>query len=119
MNLHQLNNKTTSGDALTKSGDTQLQYLHRNRHRFEPLFGKISKSGDSGDSGGFIPTLQEGADGLNTNVLPDSYVAFDFEWSSSNNIDEHAGTSIENKVTAAAFVDNQGNRKVLHISDFS
>ena len=63
--------------------------------------------------------LQEGADGLNTNFLPDSYVAFDFEWSSSNNIDGHAGTSIDNQVTAAAFVDSQGNRKVLHISDFS
>jgi DNA polymerase, archaea type len=76
------------------------------------------ESGGSGGSGGFIPTLQEGANGFNTNVLPDSYIAFDFEWSSSNKIDGHAGNSIENKVSAAAFVDNQGYRKVLHISDF-
>ena len=77
------------------------------------------ESGGSGGSGGFIPSLQEGADGLNTNFLPDSYVAFDFEWSSSNNIDGHAGTSIDNRVTAAAFVDSHGNRTVLHLSDFS
>lgn len=40
------------------------------------------------------------------------YVAFDLEWIS----DDHSGSRT---IYAAAFVDNHGNQKVLHISDFA
>jgi hypothetical protein len=46
-------------------------------------------------------------------------VAFDFEWSSSNTALDSTGPRIENQIIAAAFVDNHGNSKVLHLSDFS
>jgi hypothetical protein len=41
------------------------------------------------------------------------YVAFDLEW--TNNGDSDTGNQT---IYAAAFVDNHGNQKVLHISDF-
>jgi DNA polymerase, archaea type len=116
---NQAQNEHNSGGGSLESGDITSTEQQVSPPETGEIQAQKPESGDGGDGGGFIPILQEGADGLNTNVLPDSYVAFDFEWSSSNNIDEHAGTSIENKVTAAAFVDNQGYRKVLHISDFS
>jgi len=54
-----------------------------------------SESGGSGHSGGIIPTVEEGAN-INASPLSYRYVAFDFEWSSSNIATEHADTSIEN-----------------------
>jgi DNA polymerase elongation subunit (family B) len=68
---------------------------------------------ESGDSGGYITTLQE--EELCSCPIPSNYVAFDFEWSScpeeSNNIDT--------QIIAAAFVDTNGNSTVLHLSDFT
>jgi DNA polymerase, archaea type len=72
------------------------------------------EGGGSGDSGGSIPTL-EGEQLIYDSPLPAEYVAFDFEWSSSP--EESANTNTQ--IIAAAFVDNQGNSKVLHIADFS
>ena len=43
------------------------------------------------------------------------YVAFDLEWT-NNNDDNGIGSRT---IYAAAFVDNHGNQKVLHISDFA
>jgi DNA polymerase elongation subunit (family B) len=83
-----------------------------------------SESGGSGHSGGIISTL-EGGELLHFSPLPTTYVAFDFEWLLSPTIAQPA-SSIESvdidtqtQLTVAAFVNNQGNSKVLHISDFS
>jgi hypothetical protein len=69
-------------------------------------------SGDSGDTfrlpldgGGTTISLLDGKD----------YIAFDLEW--KDNDDENG---IPNRtIYTAAFVDNHGNQKVLHISDFA
>ena len=49
---------------------------------------------------------------LQPSPLSTTYVAFDFERSTSP-------TNTNTQIIAAAFVDSQGNSKVLHISDFS
>ena len=43
------------------------------------------------------------------------YVAFDLEWTDNGNNSTGNNRTI---IYAAAFVDNHGNKKVLHISDF-
>jgi hypothetical protein len=62
--------------------------------------------------------VEEGKE-LCSNPLPSTYVAFDFEWSSSNIIAEHASGTTENQITGAAFINNEVNNNVLHIFDFS
>ena len=69
-------------------------------------------SGGSGDTNPFSEANNENIrDTLNSNqnIFSKRYVAFDFEWS------QGPPTSI----FTAAFIDNQGNSKVLHLSDFS
>ena len=46
---------------------------------------------------------------LRSNVIPSDYVAFDFVWSLS---------AVSTQIIAAAFVNNKGYSKVIHISDF-
>ncbi len=83
-----------------------------------------TESGDSGHSGGIIPTLEEQNHlDIAVNDILKKYVAFDLEWTTSS--EESASTgfattySIGTKITAAAFVDNEGKSKVLHVSDYS
>ena len=52
---------------------------------------------------------------VNSSSLLQDFVAFDLEW--TNNNDDSGRES--QTIYAAAFVDNQGNQKVLHISDFA
>jgi hypothetical protein len=47
--------------------------------------------------------------------LLQNYVAFDLEWTD----DDDNGPNNNRTIYAAAFVDNHGNQKVLHISDFA
>jgi DNA polymerase elongation subunit (family B) len=75
------------------------------------------ESGDSGGSGGFMPTLSKEENVKDSSrTLSDRYVAFDFEWSSRR---ERPDIDLPSQLTAAAFVDNLSNSLVLHISDFS
>jgi hypothetical protein len=72
-----------------------------------------SDSGGSGDGG---HTLRLPLDDGNTGIVRvdgRDYVAFDLEW--TNNEDNTGNRTIY----AAAFVDNRGNQKVLHILDFA
>jgi Bifunctional DNA primase/polymerase, N-terminal len=76
---------------------------------------QVLDRGDSGDVGDthFIPEAHEGTqnDGDILSILEaDSYTAFDLEWTT----DDRGNTVIY----AAAFVDNNGNSTMLHISDF-
>jgi hypothetical protein len=60
---------------------------------------------------------QRVTDGLkdDSSSLLQDYVAFDLEWTNNND-----DSGIESQtIYAAAFVDNHGNQKVLHISDFA
>ena len=68
------------------------------------IYAQKPESGGSGDSGGSVTTFQEGA--LCSNPLISNCVAFDFEWTT------------DTWIIAAAFVDSNGNSKILHISDF-
>jgi hypothetical protein len=75
----------------------------------------FDKSGDIGGSGDiFRLSLGEGSP---TVPLLDGrdYVAFDLEWT-DNKDDNRLGDN--RAIYSAAFVDNHGNQKVLHISDF-
>jgi DNA polymerase I len=83
---------------------------------------KIESRG-SGDSGGIIPTLRLEGNNIDTD-LPNRYVSFDFEWPST--AEQPTPSTLESRnintqiqITSAAFVDNQGNNKVLYISEFS
>jgi DNA polymerase I len=83
----------------------------------------------SGDSGGIIPTLEGSTELIHhSSPFPSTYVAFDFEWSSSSRSIERPlsystrvsmDPNTEIVISSAAFVDSNGNNKVLHISDFS
>jgi hypothetical protein len=70
------------------------------------------ESGDVGDSGD-ISRLPLGAGSSTPTCVLEGkdYVAFDLEWKDS-------GIGNNRTIYAAAFVDNLGNQKVLHISDF-
>jgi hypothetical protein len=73
-----------------------------------------SDSGGGGDGGdSFRLPLDIGNTGV-VRVDDKDYVAFDLEW--TNNKDN---TGNNRTIYAAAFVDNDGNQKVLHISDFA
>ena len=91
---NQAQNEDNIGGGSLESGDRTSTEQQVSPPETGEIQAQKPESGGSGDSGGFIPALQEGADGLNTNVLPDSYVAFDFEWSSPKT-DGHADTSIK------------------------
>jgi hypothetical protein len=72
-----------------------------------------TESGGSGDSGGIIPSLKEEKENSSNNssnedILSKRYVAFDLEWSQESS----------HSIFEAAFVDSNGNSKVLHISDY-
>src|SRR5215204_1774534 len=75
-------------------------------------FEKSEGGEDSGDASGLPLQCRDNATTCSLPVLDvNSYAAFDLEWtndSTNNNL----------IVYAAAFVDNHGNSKVLHISDF-
>jgi Bifunctional DNA primase/polymerase, N-terminal len=77
---------------------------------------RFQKSGGIGDSGDTFRLSLAGG-GSSTVPLLDGkdYVAFDLEW---RDIDDDSGTG-NWTIYAAAFVDNHGNQRVLHISDFA
>jgi Bifunctional DNA primase/polymerase, N-terminal len=109
-----------SGGSLF-SGDTTATESHISPPQKSPNHAQKWDSGDSGYSGGFIPTLDKvGNVNNDSHPLSDRYVAFDFEWSSR--VEEQVDINNLNnqtQITAAAFLDNLGNSSVLHISDFS
>jgi DNA polymerase elongation subunit (family B) len=81
-------------------------------------------SGDGGDGGGIIPILERDTELIHhSSPLPSTYVAFDFEWSIGQPVSPSDGVltepNTERGMSSAAFVDSNGNNKVLHISDFS
>ena len=115
----QAQNQDIVGGGSLRSGDATSTIWQVAPPETVKIYAQKPESGGSSDSGGFISTLMEGADGINSKALSNSYVAFDFEWSSSNGASEHASTSIDNRITAAAFVDSHGNTTVLHLSEFS
>jgi len=88
-----------------------------------------TESEDSGHSEGIIPILvrQNKEFTHHPSPFPSTYVAFDFEWSSPSTIKEPLSSSTraltdpntQVVLLSAAFVDINGNSKVLHISDFS
>jgi hypothetical protein len=53
----------------------------------------------------------------NDNFFAHSYVAFDLEW--KDDLADNTNSKVNDKtIYAAAFVDNHGNKKILHISEF-
>jgi len=76
------------------------------------------KSGGIGGSGDTFRLPTTGISVDITQLDGKDYVAFDLEWSDSNKNDSDTGSNNQT-IYAAAFVDNRGNQKVLHISDFA
>lgn len=66
------------------------------------------ESGDSGDSGGSIPTLEMEVGNTNSRPLPGRYVAFDFEWLSIRKqpipSKVCANMNTHTQITGAAFI---------------
>jgi hypothetical protein len=75
------NEERISG-GISDGGDTTSTGQQKPPPETSQNHAQKTESGGSGDSGGFIPTLEGRAD-INTSPLPDRYVAFDFEWSST------------------------------------
>jgi hypothetical protein len=75
----------------------------------------LGKSGDIGGSGDIFRLSLGGGNSSNELIQLEAkdYVAFDLEWTNDDS------TGNNRRIYAAAFVDNHGNQKVLHISDFA
>jgi Bifunctional DNA primase/polymerase, N-terminal len=139
---NQAQNQGKSSGGILDSGDNtstdqQIPPPENNQNRAQK-----TESGGSGHSGGLVPSSivtaseESNADTLkiqhlesvSCSSLPNRYVAFDFEWTtpslspSSDDKEKRFPEDVNtptNKITAAAFVDSQGNSKVLHTSDYS
>jgi hypothetical protein len=100
---------TTSdgGGIISTIGNISPPKQPENEHHFD-------KSGDIGDGGDiFRLSLDSGGSSLTVPLLDGKdYAAFDLEWT------DNGGAGNDRTIYAAAFVDNHGNQKVLHISDF-
>jgi hypothetical protein len=104
-----------SEDIISTTGKIPPPKEPRNDAQFE-------KSGDVGGSGDIFRLPLEGSGSStsdNTKLDGEDYVAFDLEWTSNNTVDGDNGTGNNRTIYAAAFVDNCGSQKVLHISDFA
>jgi hypothetical protein len=106
-------NKDRSGGDIHSDGGDDTSATDKTPPPKEPeKDAHLDKSGDVGDSGD-ISRLSLGAGSSTPIPLLEGkdYVAFDLEWKDN-------GTGNNQTIYAAAFVDNRGNQKVLHISDF-
>ena len=112
--LHQAQNEDKIGGGILAGGHNISTH-----HQVSPPGNGINhaqktEGGGSGDSGDIITLLEVNyknsstAINSNQNIFSKRYVAFDFEWSQGSS----------NSMLAAAFVDNQGNSKVLNLTDF-
>jgi DNA polymerase, archaea type len=107
------NNVRNGGDTPSYSGDI-ISTSSKVSSPIEPENdAHFQRSGDGEDS---EDTLRISLDSDNSTPFPllegKDYVAFDLEWTND-------GTGNNQTIYAAAFVDNHGNRKVLHVSDFA
>jgi hypothetical protein len=120
---HAQNQGKSGGDILYDRDNTSTQQQisppENDRNRAQKV-----KSGQSGESGHVIPTLEEEN---HPNIIASNtlkrYAAFDLEWITPSDESSSAGFAAANltgtKITSAAFVDSNGVSKVLHISDYS
>jgi hypothetical protein len=114
-----LNLGESSGGS-TVGGDSASTEQHVSPPQRVQNHAQNLESGGSRGSGGFIATLHKEAfknNDTHHHPLPDRYVAFDFEWTSTK-ADHQDLINTQIQLAAAAFVDNLGNSLVLHISDF-
>jgi len=102
-----INGEDTPSDNTSTIGNISPPKQPENEHHFD-------KSGDIGDGGDiFRLSLDSGGSGHTVPLLDGkNYAAFDLEWT------DNGGAGNDRTIYAAAFVDNHGNQKVLHISDF-
>ena len=111
-------NPTESSGGSIVSGDCVSTEQHVSPPETIQNYAQKLESGGSGDSGGFIATLDKNGNIKDdSHPLSDRYVTFDFEWSSR--VEQPDINNNLTRITAAAFLDNLGNSLVLHISDFS
>jgi DNA polymerase family B len=116
---HPLNLSQSSGGSIV-SGDCASAEQYVSPLQIGQNHAQNLESGGSGDSGGYVSNLVITDASSYSNVLPDKYVAFDFEWSTQADRLPTQITSADTpiQIIAAAFVDNLGNNTVLHITDF-
>lgn len=107
-------NDRNSGDTASDSGDNTSTAGKIPPPKEPENDAHLKKSGDIGDGGDIFRLSLGGYGNSSTDFIQlddKDYVAFDLEW---NN--DHSGNN--RTIYAAAFVDNRGNQKVLHISDY-
>jgi DNA polymerase I len=116
---HPLNFSQSSGGSIV-SGDCASAEQYVSPLQIGQNHAQNLESGGSGGSGGSVYNLVITEASTYPNVLPDKYVAFDFEWSTQADHPLNRITTADTpiQITAAAFVDNLGNNIVLHITDF-
>jgi hypothetical protein len=102
------NGGDTPSDNTSTIGNISPPKQPENEHHFD-------KSGDIGDGGDiFRLSLDSGGSSHTVSLLDGKdYAAFDLEWT------DNGGAGNDRTIYAAAFVDNHGNQKVLHIYDFA
>jgi DNA polymerase I len=116
---HPLNLSQSGGGSIV-SGDCASAEQYVSPLQIGQNHAQNLESGGSGGSGGYVSNLVITDASSYPNVLADRYVAFDFEWSSQVDQLPNQITAVDTpiQITAAAFVDNLGNKTVLHITDF-
>jgi hypothetical protein len=107
-----MNNGGNGGDTSSNGGDITSTTPKISPPKEPGNDAHFEKSGGIGGSG---DTFRLSVSGDSSDTIPlldgKDYVAFDLEWKNSD-------TGNNQTIYAAAFVDNRGNQKVLHISDF-
>jgi hypothetical protein len=115
---NQAKNDGESGEDICLDGEDSISTAAKlSSPKVSETDAHFEKSED-GEGGGDTLRLPSGGGANNSSssfsplVDGKNYVAFDLEWKEDNGIGSRT-------VYAAAFVDNYGNKKVLHISDFA
>jgi len=108
------NNNRNSGDTTSDRGDITSTTSKIPPPKEPENDAHLKKSGDIGDGGDIIRLSLGSYGNCSTDLIQlddKDYVAFDLEWDN-----DHTGNN--RTIYTAAFVDNRGNQKVLHISDY-
>jgi hypothetical protein len=108
------NNDRNSGDTASDGGNDTSTAGKIPPPKEPENDAHLKKSGDIGDGGDIIRLSLGSYGNCSTDLIQlddKDYVAFDLEWDN-----DHTGNN--RTIYTAAFVDNRGNQKVLHISDY-
>lgn len=110
---YEAQNDSRNGADITLDGEGGIFTTDKVHSLKEPKNDAHNQKSGDGEGGGDTLRLPLESSSKTDSILlgGENYVAFDFEWTSND--------TSNRTIYAAAFVDNQENRKVLHSSDFA